>query len=130
MSCRISILTHRQPSKPIPARRRILYLIPGIVLLVLSLVFILLIVASLPIQIARMRSQSTRPPRKDLVRWSVAGALISWPLFNLAIALGAISMIRLKSYQSAYTAAILSAIPLCSPCSFWEFPSESGLSWC
>ena len=91
-------------------------LVPAILLLILSSLFVLFIVVSLPTQFIRIRAidTSTAEGAGELCGSIVSLAL--WPLMNLAIALGAISMIRLTSYRSAYTAAILSAIPICSPC--------------
>ncbi|MBC8356108.1 MAG: hypothetical protein H8E66_29370 [Planctomycetes bacterium] len=43
-------------------------------------------------------------------------------VMNLAIICGAVQMIRMKSYSSAMTAAILSVIPVCSPCIFIGIP--------
>jgi hypothetical protein len=66
------------------------------------------------------RGTSTAEGTGELVGSIVS--LILWPLMNLAVALGAVSMIRLKSYRSAYTAAILSIIPVCSPCFLLGIP--------
>jgi hypothetical protein len=75
-----------------------------------------LIVGTLPGQIVRIRAIDTSTPKGSGRMVGSVVPLIVWPLRNLAIALGAISMIRLKSYRSSYTAAILSVIPVCSPC--------------
>jgi hypothetical protein len=90
--------------------------VPAICLLVLSSLFVLLIVASVPSQIADSRAIDTSTPGGggELVGRIVS--LVVWTLMNVAIVLGAISMIRLTNYRSAYTAAILSIIPICSPC--------------
>lgn len=91
-------------------------LFPAIVLLCLSTLFVLLIVASLPGQFVRIRAidTSTAEGAGELVGSIVSLAV--WPLMNVAIGLGAVSMLRLKNYHSAYTAAILAIIPVCSPC--------------
>ena len=91
-------------------------LLPAVALLVLSSMFVLLMVLSLPRQILRIRAIDTSTPEGsgELIGSIVPLALV--PLLNVAIALGAISMIRLKNYRNAYTAALLSLIPLCSPC--------------
>src|SRR5262245_33786343 len=95
---------------------------PAIFLLILSSLFMLLIIASIPSQIVRMRAidTSTAEGGGELVGSILSLAL--WPLMNLAIALGAISMLRLKNYASAYTAAVLSVIPVCSPCFLLGIP--------
>ena len=90
--------------------------IPGIALLILSVLLVSLIVGTLPGQIVRIRAIDTSTPRGSGMLVGSVTALIVLPLVNLAIALGAVSMIRLKSYRSSYTAAILSVIPVCSPC--------------
>ncbi len=91
-------------------------LFPAIVLLILSLMFVLLIVVSIPPQIPRIRAIDTSTPEGAGEMLGTIMTLTMWPLMNIAIALGAISMVRLKSYRSAYTAAIFSVIPVCSPC--------------
>ena len=90
--------------------------LPGITLLILSVLFVSLIVGTLPGQIVRIRAIDTSTPEGSGEMVGSVAALIVWPLMNVAIALGAISMIRLNSYRSSYTAAILSVIPVCSPC--------------
>ena len=91
-------------------------LFPAIVLLSLSTLFVLLIVASLPGQVVRIRAidTSTAGGAGELVGSIVSLAV--WPLMNVTVALGALSMLRLKHYRSACTAAILAIIPVCSPC--------------
>jgi hypothetical protein len=97
-------------------------LIPAIILLVLSLLFVLLIVASLPNQMVKFQAIDTSTPDGTGEMIGFVGALIMWPLMSLVIAFGAISMIRLKGYASAYTAAILAVIPGCSPCFILGIP--------
>jgi hypothetical protein len=49
----------------------------------------------------------------------LVGSIVSlavWPIMNVAIALGAVSMLRLKNYSIACISAILAIIPVCSPC--------------
>lgn len=97
-------------------------LIPAIILLTLSLLFVLLILASIPGQIARMRAIDTSTPEGAGRMVGSVGGLTLWLLMNLGVVLGAISMIRLKSYRSAYTAAVFSVIPFCSPCFLLGIP--------
>lgn len=90
--------------------------IPAIVLLILASLTVLIIVASIPGQLIRMRAidSSTSAGMGEL-----AGAMVSlvvWPLMNVMIAFGAISMIRLRNHSAAYAGAILAVIPICSPC--------------
>ena len=97
-------------------------LFPAIALLILSSLFVLIILASVPGQIVRMRAIDTSTPEGA---GELVGSIVSlaiWPLMNLAIAVGAVSMIRLRNYRSAYTAAILSVIPICSPCLLLGIP--------
>lgn len=51
----------------------------------------------------------------------VAGSFLP-AVMNLAIICGAVKMARMKSYSSAMTAAILSVIPVCSPCIIFGIP--------
>jgi hypothetical protein len=97
-------------------------LIPAIALLILSLLFVLIIIISLPGQIARISAIDTTKPEGAGRFLGQVTSLIAWPLMNLAVALGAVSMIRLKGYRSAFVAAILSVIPCCSPCFVFGIP--------
>jgi hypothetical protein len=90
--------------------------IPGIALLVLSTVFLLLILASMPGQFMRMRQVDTSTPGGAGELTGMVAGLAVWTLTTVSTLLGAISMIRLSSYRSAYIAAVLSVIPICSPC--------------
>jgi hypothetical protein len=90
-------------------------LIPAIALLILSSFFVLCIVLSIPVQIVRIRAIDTATSHGVGEMFGSVLSLILWPLMNVGIALGAISMIGLKSYRSARQAAIMSAIPVCSP---------------
>ena len=90
--------------------------LPPIFLLVFSSIFVLLILASLPGQFVRISAIDTSKPEGVGEMCGSIVSLVLWPLINVAIALGAISMIRLTSYRSAMVAAILSVIPICSPC--------------
>ncbi len=90
-------------------------LFPAIILLILSSFFLLCILVSLPIQIVRIRATDPSTPEGAGRLVGQIVALTLWSLMNLAVALGAISMIRLKSYRIARTAAIFSIIPVCSP---------------
>src|SRR5581483_8572615 len=78
--------------------------LPGIFLLILSSLFVWLIFASLPRQIIRIRAIDMSTPEGAGYLLGSIGSLALWLLMNLVIAWGAISMIRLKSYGSAYTA--------------------------
>lgn len=91
-------------------------LIPAIALLILSTLFVMLIVLSLPGQIVRIRAIDTSTSEGTGELLGSILFLAMWTISNLAVAQGAISMLRLKSYRSAYSAAILSILPLCSPC--------------
>jgi hypothetical protein len=91
-------------------------LAPAIFLLVLSLAFLLLLFATLPRQIIKLRDIDTSTPHGQ---GEFAGAIvtpIAWILAALSITVGSISMLRLKGYRSAFHAAILASIPFCSPC--------------
>lgn len=91
-------------------------LIPAIFLLALASLFALLILASLPSQIIRIRAIDTSTPAGVGELTGSVGSLAVWLLNTVTIALGSVSMIQMKNYQLAQTAAILSVIPFCSPC--------------
>lgn len=44
------------------------------------------------------------------------------PVLHAAVLAGSISMLRMKSYGAAMTAAVLSVIPCCSPCLLLGIP--------
>ncbi|HVX13543.1 MAG TPA: hypothetical protein VHC22_20325 [Pirellulales bacterium] len=97
-------------------------LIPGIFLLTLSLLFVFFILVSLPRQIDLMLAVDPSTPEGVGQLFGSVVSLTSWLMMNLGIAVGAISMIRQKSYRSAYLAAILAVIPVCSPCLLLGIP--------
>ncbi len=97
-------------------------LVPAIFLLTLAVSFVLLIVASLPEQIARIRAIDSSTSEGAGELFGNIASLILWPLMNLVIVLGAIAMLRLKGYRTAYTAAILATLPCCSPCFLLGIP--------
>lgn len=89
---------------------------PAILLLVMSLVTLLLLLATLPGQVLRFRQLDLSTPegQGELVGGIVA--LAGWLLITLAIIVGSINMLRLKSYRSAWHASLVALIPVCSPC--------------
>jgi hypothetical protein len=91
-------------------------LVPAIILLVFSLLFVLLILATIPGQIMRFRTIDTSTPEGAGELTGGIVGLMLWPLFTLCITFGSIGMIRMKGYSSAMFAAILAVIPICSPC--------------
>jgi hypothetical protein len=91
-------------------------LIPGIILLGLCGFFLFSLLLSLPGQYIRMSQIDRSTPEGFAEFLGGLVALIVWTLFTLVIVAGSIAMIRLKNYKAAVTAAILSVIPLCSPC--------------
>jgi hypothetical protein len=74
-----------------------------------------LILLSIPVQMVQMQAIDTNSPvgRGDLAV-SIA-ALVCWIVMMAAIISGAIGMIRLRGYRSAWIAAVLAVIPACSP---------------
>lgn len=90
-------------------------LAPGIVLLVLSSIFMLFLLATLPGQFIRMSEVDTSTPAG---MGEVSGGivtLIAWLAMTLAILVGSICMIRMKGYSGALTAACAACVPICSP---------------
>ena len=90
-------------------------LAPGIILLVLSGVFMMLLLASLPFQVINLRHFDTRTAEGMGALMGGITALISWFAVTTAILFGSICMIRMKGYKSALAAAGASSIPCCSP---------------
>jgi len=91
-------------------------LVPAIVLLVLSSLFLLIQIAALPNQIVRLREVDTSTPEGAGEMVGGVVAVVVWAVATMAVIVGSICMLLLKGYRSAFSAAVLSAIPLCSPC--------------
>jgi hypothetical protein len=91
-------------------------MIPAIILIVLASSMLALILLSMPGQVLRMRDidTTTHEGQGELVGAIVA--LVVWIVVNAAILWGSIAMLRLSSYRDAIVAAVLSVIPVCSPC--------------
>ena len=82
-------------------------LVPATILLALATISVLLYAIAIP-------TSWMNDPQPRSVSRMVGNVL---PLvMNLVIIIGAVHMMRLKSYSSAMTAAVLAVIPLCSPC--------------
>ncbi len=99
------------PPGPIVVDARSRLLPPAIILIV----FALMTIAATLVQIPRLLDD-------DNVTLADVAVSFFPALINLAVITGAIHMIRLKSYSSAMTAAILSVIPVCSPCFILGIP--------
>jgi hypothetical protein len=90
--------------------------IPAVVLLVLSILYLLLQIAAMPRQIVQIMNADTSTPagQAEQVGQSTFVVLI-FPL-EIVVLLGSVGMIRLRGYRSAFIAAIIALIPVCSPC--------------
>ena len=99
---------HATPKNPL--------MIPAILLLVLSTLFLLLLIFSLPFQVARIANIDTSTSEGAGELTGSIVCLFVWTFFMLAIIAGSICMLCLKGYSGALTAAILAVIPVCSPC--------------
>lgn len=102
------------PSNPLVA--------PATVLLVISILWLLLVLASIPGQVMNLKNIDTSTPEGFGELCGNLVGLVIWIATGLAMVLGFVSMIRLRSYRSAMAAAILSVIPCCSPCLFLGIP--------
>jgi hypothetical protein len=91
-------------------------MIPAITLLVLASIMLALILLSIPGQIVRMRAIDTTTHEGQGELTGSIVALVIWIVMTAAILWGAIAMLRLSSYRDAFVAAVLSLIPVCSPC--------------
>lgn len=98
---------------PYPATNPVM--VPGIILLVLASIFLLLLTVSIPGQLIQLREVDTSTPEGFGEMIGAVGSMVTWVLMTLAIILGSICMIRMKSYSGAMTAAIAAMIPCCSP---------------
>ena len=91
---------------------------PAIILLVLSTLYVMLTILSLPTQFENLRFSE---PGSSVWVGTVLTITVT-PLMNVVIAFGSLAMIRLKGYRWAYVATIFSLIPFCSPCFILGIP--------
>ncbi len=108
--------------------------IPAVVLLVLASLILALFIASLTGQFIRLSAIDT----SYIKRWwgELAGGIVTlivWPLMNLMVIIGAISMLRLKSYRNACAAAVfgidsLLHAMLCAWNSVWNMVTDLAQS--
>jgi hypothetical protein len=96
--------------------------IPAVFLLVLASIMLLLILLSFPGQFIRLSAIDTSTPRGSGELAGGIVGLIVWPLINVMIIIGAISMLQLKSYRNAQAAAVMALIPICTPCFILGIP--------
>jgi hypothetical protein len=91
-------------------------MIPASILLVLASIMLALILLSVPGQILRMRDidTTTHEGQGELIGSILT--LVVWIIITAAILWGSIAMLRLRSYRDSFVAAVLSVIPVCSPC--------------
>lgn len=90
--------------------------VPAGFLAVLSTLQGLILTLSLPSQIARLREIDLSTPGGQGELTGGITVLVGWFLAELSILLGSINMMRRRSYGSAMAAAIVSVVPICSPC--------------
>ena len=91
-------------------------LIPAIFLLILASCHLLLLILIVPMQVLQLSRIDTATPDGAGRFMGQLTAMVVWSLFMLAIIIGSVCMLRLKSHRSALIASILGVIPLCSPC--------------
>jgi hypothetical protein len=91
-------------------------MIPAITLLVLASIMLALILLSMPGQVLRMRAIDTTTPEGQGELVGSIVALVVWIVFTIAILWGSVAMLRLNRYRDAVVGAVLSMIPVCSPC--------------
>jgi hypothetical protein len=108
--------------RPVPMNATNPLMIPAIALLVMASLTLLLLIASLPGQIIRLRKIDTSTPagQGELV----AGIVVfcGWVLATVAVMAGSINMWRLNNHRAATAAAIVSVLPVCSPCFILGIP--------
>ncbi len=97
-------------------------LAPAIVLLIFSILYLLLQLIGLPNQLATLNEIDTSTPEGAGEYAGQIFAVFFMAISAVIVLIGSIYMIRLKSYRSAMTAAIVSSIPCCSPCLFLGIP--------
>src|SRR6266498_3585786 len=99
--------------------------IPAIVLMVLSALTAILRIVALTFLLQRAPNNGAPP----MLIPEMAGNGI--PLILLvAVMAGCFKMLKVESYSSAMTAAIISVVPLCSPGLILGIPFGIGRLWC
>jgi hypothetical protein len=108
------------PQFPDPVRARQRVMAPAVTLLVLAALTAIARVAGLIITFAFMGAQQQE---QDVAynMGAIGGNVIALML-NVATIAGAYKMTRLESIGAARTAAIISVIPICSPCLLLGIP--------
>ncbi len=97
-------------------------LAPAIVLLVFASLYLLMQLIGLPNQLATLKEVDTSTPEGASEYGGQIFAMLLMATTAVIVLAGSLHMIRLKSYRSAMTAAIVSSIPCCSPCFFLGIP--------
>jgi hypothetical protein len=99
---------HAEPGNPLR--------VPAMFLLVLSALFLLLLIASLPGQVVRFsKVDLSTPAGVGELMGGIVG-LVGWTACMVAVLAGSICMLRLRGYGGAWAAAICAVVPVCSPC--------------
>jgi hypothetical protein len=95
---------------------------PAIALLVLSACWTLLQLLALPGQFISMTEIDTSEPEGISRLVGQIIGIVAMFITSLIIIVGSIGMLRLRGYGGALTAAIVAAIPICSPCFILGIP--------
>ena len=111
--------SYQQQQTPLPVHGSNPLMVPAIILLVLSLLWLLYSIVN--IGFATMIGPPAPPPDAPVgfeagQKVGFYGMLILMPITSLVVVAGSIQMIRLKMYPLAMTAAVVSMIPFCSSC--------------
>jgi len=97
--------------------------IPAVFLIILSTVYILPTFIVLPLSIYMAVSlDESAPPGASARMAALLAASIMMLAASVAIIIGATGMLRMKGYRGAMTAAIISSIPMFSPCAVAGIP--------
>jgi hypothetical protein len=89
---------------------------PAAILLVLAVLYMLGILLSLPQQVMDVKEVDWSTPEGMGHGMGQIGGVMSFAIASLLVAAGSICMLRQRGYSLALTAAIVSMIPVCSPC--------------
>jgi hypothetical protein len=97
--------------------------IPAVFLIILSTIYILptFIILPMTIYTAVMLDESA-PAGSSARMAAILAASITMLVTSVAIIIGSIGMLRMKGYRGALMAAIISSIPLFSPCALLGIP--------
>jgi len=108
-------------SQPNPELARQRLQPPAIILIVMAALTSILRVAGLALELMKLGAMDGQATDMGFVAGSIGGNGLAL-ILNVATIIGAYKMMHLESFSAARAAAIISVIPICSPCLVFGIP--------